>query len=289
MDEGSQKAEIKIELALRWQGGDAGLSCRRWSPDRSPEEALVTRSRWKICLFPHSRRKSLPYWARRSLYPLSRDARKCGFNGQGLGSACPPRALFSIVRTSGRCAQLFRKREVRLPPQFPRGLGASPRPFLPPYSSVSQSYKRGALSEVQGGLEMRRKGAPPSTTGRKGGGGPPRGAALTGLLVSDGEEMEDLQPARAQYTFAASPHPPARSHLQRSGGEGDENRQQSPRGVTLNIRLTPVWGGALPASPAPRPAHHLVFGTAGRSYYVCGRALPRDLYSPRSHGSKNLC
>lgn len=36
MDEGSRKAETEIELALRWQGGDAGLSCRSWSPDRSP-------------------------------------------------------------------------------------------------------------------------------------------------------------------------------------------------------------------------------------------------------------
>lgn len=36
MVEGSRKVETKIELALRWQGGDAGLSCRSWSPERSP-------------------------------------------------------------------------------------------------------------------------------------------------------------------------------------------------------------------------------------------------------------
>lgn len=61
--------------------------------------------------------------------------------------------------------------------------------------------------------------------------------------------MEALQPARAHHMFTASPHPPARSHLQAtgpsSGGEGDENRQQSPRGVAVRllaqtIRLSPV-------------------------------------------------
>ncbi|XP_047567813.1 uncharacterized protein LOC125089573 [Lutra lutra] len=69
------------EWAVR-KGADTRLYQRKRS---SPEAAGKPVS--------HSRRKPLPYWARRSLYPLSRDARKCGFNGQGLGSACPPRAL----------------------------------------------------------------------------------------------------------------------------------------------------------------------------------------------------
>lgn len=44
--------------------------------------------------------------------------------------APPPPGSFSNVRTSGRSAELFRKREVRLQPQFPRGLGI-PTSLLP--------------------------------------------------------------------------------------------------------------------------------------------------------------
>lgn len=47
MERGSGKAETEIELALRWQGGDAGLSCRSWSPDRRPTRSDARQGRFR--------------------------------------------------------------------------------------------------------------------------------------------------------------------------------------------------------------------------------------------------
>lgn len=79
----------------------------------------------------------------------------------------PPRALYPSSQRPDAAPSFSESARCASRLSFQADL-ASPRPFLPPDSSVSQSYKWQHLGEVRGGLETRGKGPSPSTTGRKG-------------------------------------------------------------------------------------------------------------------------